>query len=168
MRNAVIVICLCLVAGVVLALVGVERYKESVANVEDVFTGLTYFLEDHQGRFPVSEAEFRQCAFLETLSSGAIRIRPRPESRFRKHTYARPIRKLADFEIRWGVDLSMLRWNAAEELAEDEKGSEVLVIGPVSTIPARRAFTHDLMRIVKQIRSESLPATAVPAVGDAP
>ncbi len=158
MRNGLIVVAVCLLAGAAFALVSVERYKQSVANIEDLFTALVYFIEDHR-RMPESAAEFVSSPFIARTDAG-FRVVARPESRFRPKVRGREIRNLASFDIRWKTDLAGLEWQVVEGLTQAADGSEVLILGPVTSIPARRSFTHELHLIYSSLTN---PATSGPA-----
>jgi len=102
-------------------------YRRALFAGDDVFTGLVYFAEDHGGRLPTSEAEFRGCAFVENDPAGGVRIIARPGSQYRPKAYGVSIGDLASFSILWGRDLETLVVDS-EGRVVDGTGGEIRLL----------------------------------------
>lgn len=161
LKSGLIVFGVTLLAGTALGVFMFVRYKQSVYPIEDLYAGLTYFVERNQGRFPASEAEFRASEFVELLPGGGIRIRPM-ESRFRVQVYGQPIADLGAFKVAWGTDLSSLVLDP-EGIARDPIGHEVNLVGAGTSVGGLRQLTRQLLRTAQEVRGEtsaSRPAKA--------
>ena len=155
-RTGILIVLLTLLAGLALGTFSFLRYKHSVQAIEDLFTGLVYFLEAHDGRMPASAEEFLESDFIERLPDGGVRILPRPDSRYRKASYGAVIADLAKFHVNWGLDLGSLRFEEELLAARDAKGREQLLIGDVASLNARKAFTLDLLQIHAELTGDPI------------
>lgn len=155
-RGGLVVVGITLVVGLIVGVVSFARYKHSVETIEDLFTGLVYFLEDHAGRFPASADEFLKSDFVKSDADGRIRISGRPASPYRPHAYGVPI-DLARMHVTWGVDLSALRLEKVLWIIRDPSDHDTMLIGDVSSIQTRRKFTLDLIRVHCAIAGAELP-----------
>lgn len=143
-RSGLLVVGVTLVIGVVIGLVSFVRYKHSVQTIEDLFTALVYFLEDHEGRFPATADELLKSKIVRQEADGQIRVEPRSSSRFRPQAYGQPF-DLRRLDVRWGTDLSQLSFEKQAGIVRDENGHDTLLLGEVASIPGRRRFTFDLL-----------------------
>lgn len=157
-RTGILVVVLTLLAGLGLGTFSFFRYKHSVQAIEDLFTGLVYFLEAHEGRMPASAEEFLQSDFVERLPGGGVKITARPDSRFRPRPYGAVIDDLSKFQVNWGLDLGGLRFEKELLAARDTDGHEQLVIGDVASLNARKAFTLDLLQIHSDLTGDPIEA----------
>lgn len=145
-RSGLLVVGVTLLVGAAIGLVSFIRYKHSVHTIEDLFTALVYFLEDHEGRFPASADELLQSDFVKKEGDGNFRVEPRSTSRFRPTTYGQRI-ELDRMGVRWGVDLSRLSFEKLTGIIRDEDAHDALLLGEVASIPVRRRFTFDLLAV---------------------
>lgn len=164
MKSGLLVVAACMVVGAVLGVGVYLRIREGLAQTQDVVTGLIYFMEQHDGRFPSSEAEFLGSEFVERLPGGAIRIKGPRETKFRNVTNGASIPSLPPFEIRWGTDLSTLQLNEYGK-AKDPEGNTVELLKWQSSPPAGKGYTIILLDAFRHCRPvpRALPAT-MPAI----
>jgi hypothetical protein len=150
MKSGLAVVALLLLISVVIAFGLSRRYGPELTQTQDLVTGLIYFLEDHDARFPATEDEFRASAFIEKTPDG-IRVLPKPGTRFRRETHGILIRDLKPFQIAWGAELTKItvdnrgkpRWPSGDEAA--------LVSWP-SSPPSSKAYTLMLLTVAEQLR----------------
>lgn len=158
MRNGLLVFFGLIAVSTTIALLLAGRYREDLTATQDVVLGLIYFMEQHGGRLPASEAEFRSAAFVEPLPDGAIRITPPPQTRFRRQTHGIPIRDLAPFRIRWGTELGALTLSA-DGKAHDAEGRTVELAAWPSSPSSGKGYTVVLLAAWQEIRSQGAAAT---------
>jgi hypothetical protein len=129
------------------------RHNETFYSMEDVFTGLVYFLEDNGGRFPASEAEFVASQFVQRQADGSLCIIARPGSPYRPRVHGVTIRDLSAYRVAWGADLA--KWHVAEDgAAVDPSGKRTLLVGHVSIAEkVARDYTRDLIEIAALVRA---------------
>jgi hypothetical protein len=138
------VVGLCLSISFVLAWRLRTQYKPELAKVQDVMSGVLYFMERSGGRLPASESEFRAADFVETLADGAIRIRPQPHSQFRRETYGIPIESLEPFRIQWGRSLADLKLDEYGNVRDPDDKKVELIAWP-SSPPSGKTYSMVLL-----------------------
>lgn len=159
MKSGLTVVGVCLLVSVIAGVVLKNRYKQELVEVEDVVTGLIYFLEQNQGRFPDSEAEFVAAPFIESGPRG-FRVMAPAETRYRKTTHGDKglwIASLAPFEIKWGAELTGLTVDDYGN-ARDADNEKVRLVRWPSSDPSAKEFTRLLLRV----STESRPAPPQP------
>ena len=114
MRSGLLVVGGCLLISTIVAFFLRARFTEELTPTQDLVLGLIYFMEQHDGRLPESEAEFRAADFVHRLDDGSIRIEAPADTRYRHATHGFPIADLTPFQVRWGANL--------DELHVDERG----------------------------------------------
>ena len=75
MRIGLIIVGTCLLLSVGLAWRLKTTYGPELAATEDLFLGVTYFMEANGGRFPASEDEFLKSGFVERLPDQSLKIK---------------------------------------------------------------------------------------------
>lgn len=138
-----------------------RKYGPELTRTQDLVTGLIYFLEENQGRFPASESEFLASSFIEKLPDG-FRIRPRPSTRFRGETHGVMITDLKPFEIAWGTDLSRVKVDDRGRV-RNEKGDEIKLISWPSSPPSGRSYSWVLLDVYEQITGPKYAPATLPA-----
>jgi hypothetical protein len=151
MRVGLTIVGVCLLLSVVIAWQLKQKYGPEWASAQDVFMGLTYFMETHDGRLPESEAEFLESGFVERQPDGSIKIRPPATSKFNTKVHGIPIASLAPFRIRWGLDLSSLKVDDYGN-ARDAEQKKVEALSWPSSPPSGKAYTLLLIDVWKKIR----------------
>jgi len=137
------------------------RYRQDWAATQDLVLGLIYFLEEHNGRFPDSEQEFRASSVIETLGDGAIRVLPRAGTRYGDRPHGIPIRDLSPFRIAWGTDLAALRVDE-NGAVRDAAGRKVELIRWPSSPPSAKGYTLFLLGVSREIRQPTAAAESQP------
>jgi hypothetical protein len=166
MRGAVIVISSCLVISVVLAFFLRHKFTDELVASQDLMLGLIYFMEQHGGRLPDSEAEFRAAEFVEELPGGGVRIRAPRETRYQPRTHGYPIRDLAPFRVRWGTDLTTLTPDDYHNL-RNPAGEKVQLVRWPASPPSGKGYSLILASTARDIRERAAAsAPALPAGGD--
>jgi hypothetical protein len=157
-RSGLLVVGLALAVGTAIGLFSFVRYKHSVQTIEDLFTALVYFLEDHDGRFPASAEEFLKSEFVQKQPDGKISVQPRPTSRFRPHAYGVPMR-LDDMGVPWGIRLEELKFEKLDRdgILRDSRGYDTFLIGEIASTHVRRRFTFDLLTVHCELRGVQMP-----------
>jgi hypothetical protein len=151
MKSAILIVGVTFLVGIVVGVLGFVSAKRQTLEVRELFTSFTYFLEDHEGRFPASEDELRKAAFVEVQPDGAILLINREGDRFQRAATGYPLRKLERFKIPWGVDLSKLTIEP-DGITRAADRQEVLIIGQGASIDILRQFTRDLIKVAEVIR----------------
>lgn len=152
MKNGSIVIAGCLLLSVVLGAVLYSRYRTTLPAVQDVVTGLIYFIEEHEGRFPASQEEFLSAGIFEKGADGAWRIVPRPNSHYQHNPHRAPIASFEPFKIAWGADLST--WTVAERgVVHDGSGEGVLPVTWPSSPKSGEGYARILLRVHAETRA---------------
>lgn len=154
MKSALIVVGIAFTAGIVIGVFGFMSAKQKTLEVRELFTAFTYFLEDHAGRFPASEAELRGAPFVNEQPDGSLLLTHRENDRFGRDSLGYPLGRLDRFKIPWGVDLAALTIDR-EGITRDEQGKEVLIISQGTSIDMLRRFTRDLLKVSEEIRKEA-------------
>lgn len=135
-----------------------RKYGPELTRTQDLVTGLIYFLEENQGRFPASEEEFRAATFVEKTPDG-IRIRPKPNTRFRAETHGVVIGDLKPYEIAWGTDLSKAQVDDRGRV-RNEMGDEIKLVTWPSSPPSGRSYSWVLLDVYEQVtQATSKPAS---------
>ena len=160
MRGGLAVAIGLIILGVIGGIFALSRTDRDVAAIEDLFTALAYFAEQHGGRFPAGAEELRASPFVETLPDGAVRVRTWPESRFGRRATGAPITDLAVFDLAWGSDLAALRIEPRSGALLNADGAEVLLIRDGAYRDVRRQFSRDLVRLAADIRAAAASTTA--------
>ena len=156
MRGAVVVIGLCLLIGVGLGVALMPRLKDELLCVQDLTTGLIYFIEAHGGRLPASEQEFRESRFVATQPDGCIRIVANPESNYRRETHGYDIGDLARYRIGWGVDLTSLEVDEYGRV-RDRDGKAVVLFKWPSSEGSEKGYSRLLLLVSREVRSRAAP-----------
>lgn len=154
MRTGLIVVGVCFLLSIGIAWRLKSRYGPEWAATQDVFLGLAYFMEAHDGRMPASEEEFRLSGFVETQPDGSIRIKPPQTSRFSTTLRGIPIASLEPFKIRWGTDIGSLTIDDYGRAYDPNKNKVELLCWP-SSPPSGKTYTMlliDVWRQIKQIK----------------
>jgi hypothetical protein len=140
-----------------------RRYKPELTQTQDLVTGLIYFMEDHTGRFPASENEFRASPFIESTADG-IRVLPKPGTKFRAETHGIVIRDLAPFKIAWGADFDRIQIDDRGKPRWPDGSEATLVVWP-SSPPSAKTYAIMLLTVAEQIRGVPLgnPAASPPS-----
>ncbi|MFN0136170.1 MAG: hypothetical protein ACKVS9_08655 [Phycisphaerae bacterium] len=159
MRNGLIVFSLCILGSIGLSVMLFLTYKRETPATQDLITGLLYFMEQHDGRFPASEAEFRACSFVEPLPSGGVRIKPVTDSQFRRQTHGVEIADLKPFQIAWGADLAALSFNEYGK-ARDADNNPVALITFPTVRSSGKNYTFMLLAFREQILAKKQPESA--------
>lgn len=154
MRNGLLVVFGLLAASTAIALLLYARYRHDLTATQDVVMGLIYFMEQHEGRLPASEAEFRAADYVEALPDGGIRIHAPSKTRFRRQTHGFPVADLAPFAIRWGTDLGSLEVNKRGQ-ALDAEGRVIEVARWPSSPNSGKGYTIVLIAARNEIVSAS-------------
>lgn len=168
MRNAFIVI------GICLAISGFMGYRlwtmltTDLVAVQDLMLGLIYYMEAN-GEFPASEAEFLAAPFVTRDDANNIVIRHPEGSAFNKpHGY--PIADLAPFEIRWGSEMADLRIvdregnlpdpnapNAPETgTVSDGAGQKVVLIKLPNSPPSGKVYSAILVNAYRDLQADGV------------
>lgn len=168
-RAAWIVVAVCLALS---ALIGIRLktlYSPQLTRTQDVVTGLLYFMESNEGRFPANEAEFRASSFVETLPSGALKIRPKPGTLFRKNPHGAEIARLGEFKIAWGADLASIQVDG-RGVPRGADGKKIELVSWEASPPSGKTYTQILLHGFRQLKpaAASAPAsTMAPATAPA-
>lgn len=158
MRSGLIVVGVCLFISATLAVVLRGRYKQDLVATQDLVTGLIYFMEQQQGRFPASQEEFLAADFIEPLADGAIRVRPNPETRFRRETHGIPIYDLAPFKICWGADMANVQMDE-RGVARFADQTEARLISWPSSGSSWKTYAIVLLGVNREIVTEKRSAS---------
>src|SRR5215468_3197988 len=75
MRAGLTVVGICFLISIGIAVGLMRSYGPEWSATQDLFMGLTYFMEVNGGRFPATEDEFVQSPFVERLPDGKLRIK---------------------------------------------------------------------------------------------
>lgn len=161
MKSGLIVFGTCICLAVILGVVFYLNIREGLAATQDVVTGLIYFMEQHEGRFPVSEEEFLASDFVERLPGGAIRIRSPRQTKFRSATNGVTIGSLQPFEIKWGTDLATLKLTEYGK-AETSDGKTVELVSWKDSPPSGKGYTLLLLGAAERCRPQKTGATSQP------
>lgn len=153
-RGAVIVIGLCLLIGVGLGVALMPRLKDELLCVQDLTTGLIYFIEAHGGRMPVSEQEFRESRFVEAQPDGRIRIVANPDSNYRRAPHGYPIGDLAQYRIGWGIDLTSLEVDDYGRVRDGE-GKPVVLFKWPSSEGSEKGYSRLLLLVSREVRARA-------------
>lgn len=146
-RGAFLVVALLFVLSGLIAWQLRGRYSPELAGNQDLMIALMYFMEDHDGRLPASEAEFRGQSYVEGLDNGAVRIHVKPEyeDRYRRPSGVR-IADLGSYAIAWG--------RAMDDLVLDDYGNtrgadkeKVELIRWAASPPSGKTNTQILLRV---------------------
>lgn len=173
MRGAWWVIGTCLALSVAGALVLKSRYRGELVEVQDLLTGLLYFMEDHGGRFPTSQEEFLSSRAVESQAGGGIRIIPRGDSRYRQTTHGAVIGDLASFKVAWGIDLTTLSVNERGRVVDPDGREVTLMVWP-SSPPSSREYAkvllaaHAALRAMPPSSGAEAPQASSPGASSAP
>lgn len=167
MRSGFIVVGLLLAVSVVAAVALRSRYKSELVEIQDLTTGLLYFMEANNGRFPRDLAEFAASPMIERRDDGALVIRGWPDSRYRRETHGYPIRNIERFSIAWGADLAALR-EAERGRVVDAEGRAVELISWPSSPPSGKQYTLMLIAASRAIRGERESSGGAPSTQAAP
>ncbi len=160
-----IVLGLCLVASTIVAVGTRRQISQDLVQTQDVVTGLIYFLEEHDGRFPGSPEEFLASDFVESRADGTLVIHPRAGTRYRDQTSACPISSLDPFRIRWGTDMTSLHIDEFGKL-RDDAGREVELARWPASPPSARKYSVLLAGISEKLRelaAQHAAAASMPA-----
>jgi hypothetical protein len=152
MKSGFIVVGILLAISVIVAVGLRNRYKSELLAVQDLTTGLLYFMEEHEGRFPASQAEFVASGFVEQAADGAIVIRGRPESSYRQ-AYGYPIRDLPRFAVAWGTVMEGLTENERGRVV-DSSGKLVELVKWPSSPPSGKEYSRMLLAASRAIRAK--------------
>ncbi|MDX2200179.1 MAG: hypothetical protein SF069_14555 [Phycisphaerae bacterium] len=152
-RTGLLVVALTMIAGMAIGAVSFVQYKHSVHTIEDLFTAIVYFMDDHGGRFPASQEELVQSGLLRILPDGGMQFdttRSRSGHPIRPHLVGAKVASLERFAVPWGLDLGALCYEVIPHDAlivrDPANGHEVLALGEVASVQSRRRFTWDLLR----------------------
>jgi len=151
LRSGWVVFALCVAISVGLGVALKMRYKPELSATQDVIAALVYFMEEHGGRFPASEAELRACSFVEAQPDGALRILPRAGTYFSRPPHGIPLADLTPFEIAWGVDLAACRVDE-RGLLRDANGAEVRLVRWPSSPSSWKVYSLQLYAAQVEIR----------------
>ncbi len=154
-RAAVVVLALC---GILSVVVGVRLWRQihrGLPPTQDLVTGLIYFMESHGGRFPADEQEFLASPFVERLPGGGIRIRPKPDTQFRRKPWGVAIRDLSRYGIAWGADLSKLTIDE-RGVVRNERGEEITLVRWPDSPRSARSYSRLLLAVYRRLAT---PAT---------
>lgn len=154
MKSGLTVVAILLLISVGLGVYLKQRYGPELSQTQDLVTALSYWMEGHNGDFPPSEAAFLAAPFIELLPDGGFRVRPNPESSYRRETHGIPIRDLAPFQIAWGTDLGAITIDETGKARTTDDKLIELVRWP-SSPPSGRGFTAFLLDIRNQIRART-------------
>ena len=154
MRAGLTVVGICLVLSVVIAWQLKGRYKDELLSVQDLATGLIYYIEEHGGEFPPSEAEFLASDFIEHLPDGPVRIAGRPDSDYRRETYGYPIRDLPRFKVAWGARFEEMSLNERGR-GVDGTGRVVQLVAWPSSGSSGREFSMLLYEVSQRARKKA-------------
>ncbi|MCA9242486.1 MAG: hypothetical protein KDA32_00920 [Phycisphaerales bacterium] len=163
MRSGLIVVGICLAVSIVAGVVLAGRYRGELVQVEDVVTGLIYFLEKNEGRFPQSQEEFEASPFVETGPQG-VRILSPEQTKYRKPTHGDKglwIPSLEPFKINWGAQLDGLTVDEFGN-ARDTKGDKVRLVRWPSSEPSAKEFTILLLRVAAENRPKAAKEASPP------
>lgn len=162
MKSGLTVVAMLLLISAVVAFWLSRRYGPELTQTQDLITGLIYFMEDHDARFPASEEEFRASPFIEQTADG-IRVLPKSGTNFRRETHGILIRDLKPFAVAWGADLSTITVDDRGKPRWPDGSEAALVVWP-SSPPSKKAYAAMLLDIARQIRaaSSSRPAATHP------
>lgn len=164
MRNGLIVFSLCILGSIGLSIMLFLTYKRETPATQDVVTGLLYFMEQHDGRFPASEQEFRACSFVESLPGGGVRIKPVADSRFvRRETHGVEIPDLKPFQIAWGTNLDAIQFNEYGNPKDADNNPVSLVTFPTVRSSGRN-YTFILLGIREKMLASRAPQSAPSSV----
>lgn len=152
MRGGLLVVAIVALIGVVIGALSVAHTSRRVDVVQDLFTGLVYYLDDHDGRLPPSKDAFLDAPFVEPLPDGGCRILNREDDRFGREAVGVAVDDLDRYEIPWGVNLQTLTVDK-EGAVRNPDGEEVLLIKGGPPLDAVRRFSRDLLRVAKEIRA---------------
>ena len=137
-----------------------RRYGPELTETQDLITGLIYFMEDHDARFPASEDDFRASPFIERTSDG-IRVLPKSGTKYRRETHGILIRDLTPFKVAWGADLTSITIDDRGK-ARWPDGSEAALVTWPSSPPSGRAYTQMLCKIAEEMRRERSASSSQP------
>ncbi len=149
-RSWILVVGLCAVLSVVVGVRLWSQIRSGLPPTQDLVTGLIYFLEEHGGRFPASADEFLASDFVERVDERTIRIRPRPDTRFRRKPWGVPIRDLERYGIAWGADLSRLTIDE-RGVVRDPQGREVVLVRWPDSPRSGRSYSRLLLAVHRQL-----------------
>ncbi|RMF85715.1 MAG: hypothetical protein D6744_00970 [Planctomycetota bacterium] len=151
-----LVVAACLLTSAAVAFFLRTRFTQELTPTQDLVLGLIYFMEQHDGRFPQSEAEFRAADFVHELDDGAIRIEAPPDTRFRKSTHGFPIADLTPFDIQWGVDMASLHVDERGRVRDADDREVSLIRWPASP-NSGRTYSMVLLSAYREIRATPAP-----------
>lgn len=158
-RSWILVVGLCGILSVVVGVRLWNQIRRGLPPTQDLVTGLIYFMEAHGGRFPASADEFLASDFIERIDERTIRIRPWPDTRFRRKTWGAPIRDLERYGVAWGADLSKLTIDERGRV-RDPQGREVVLVRWPDSPRSGRSYSRLLLAIYRQLtRAGPTPAT---------
>ena len=120
MKSGLTVVAVLLLISGVVAFWLSRRYGPELTQTQDVITGLIYFMEDHDARFPASEDEFRAAPFIEQTADG-LRVLPKSGTKFRRETHGILIRDLKPFTAARMASFPSMRPRAKSNTASSVK-----------------------------------------------
>jgi len=138
-----------LLAGLVAFGAFQRQYERELAEITDLRAGLTWFIEQHEGRFPNSEHEFVASPVVEQLAEGAIRISCQTRDPYLPWARGYAISDIEKYRVRWGSDLSCLSAESGG-VAKDPAGNEVRLIEWGRRVDISRHYTRHLIDVARQ------------------
>lgn len=161
MKSGLIVFGLCVLGSIGLSVWLASIYGREMPPTQDLITGLLYFMEQHEGRFPASEKEFVESSFVEKVPGG-IRILPQPNSMFRRETHGVIIGDLKPFQVAWGADFEKIRFNEYGK-PKDMDGEPLTLVSMPTVQSSGQNYTFMLVsfhnQILEKLKAASKPAT---------
>lgn len=141
------------VLGVV-ALGWLSREMRSVTfQREDMFTGLVYYMEAHDGVLPPNRDSFLQSDFVEVSSDSAFRVLRNSASQYRPNVYGVRVSKRFLDGVAWGRDVSALQITPDRQVCDGD-GRTVLLVGADGELgQVAMDYTAAIVEISQEIRA---------------
>ena len=161
MKGGIAVVVVALLIGIGFGVYQVRATLTTINEVQDLFSGLVYYLEDHHGAMPESAEAFQAADFVERTPDGATRVATRAGDPFHRQAIGAEIADLSIYRVAWGADLTTLSIDRDGAL-RDAEGREVRLLGAGANVDTLRQFSRDLLKISREIRaaaaSQPVPA----------
>lgn len=138
-----------LVAGLVVFGAFQRKCERELAEITDLRAGLTWFIEQHEGRFPSSRQEFLASPVVEQLAGGTVRISCQTRDACLPFARGYAISDVEQYRVRWGCNLSCLSVDS-DGVARGPAGNEVRLIEWGRRVDMRRHYTRHLIDVARQ------------------